>query len=293
MNERLRVGGVPEHFNLPWRLALKSGAFDPLGVEVLYTDYPGGTGAMAKALADGELDLALLLTEGAVFDILSGGGNRLVKVYVDSPLTWGIHVAGTGDIDSVADLPGRPVAISRHGSGSHLIAIVDALERGFDVRAMNFVVVDNLDGARTALAAGTAEVFLWEKHMTQPLVDSGEFRRIGEREVPWPAFVASAREAIARNRADSLGRILSVVQTAADEFRRRTDAAKLIAARYGIAVADATAWLARVRWSDSFARPDAALGRVLEALHAQGSIPDPKVPLERIWLNIGSSEGDR
>ncbi len=286
MNERIRIGGVPEHFNLPWRLALQTGAFDTLGVEVSFADYPGGTGAMAQALADDELDLALMLTEGAVFDVLSGGDNRLVKVYVDSPLTWGIHVAGAGDIDSVANMPGRSVAISRHGSGSHLIAIVDALERGFDVRAMNFVVVDNLDGARTALAEGSADVFLWEKHMTQPLVDSGEFRRIGEREVPWPAFVASAREEVARDRADLLRRILSLVQAAANELRCRADAAELIAERYGIAVTDATAWLARVRWSDSFARPDAALGRVLEALHAQGAIPEPTVALDRIWRSL-------
>lgn len=286
MVERIRVGGVPEHFNLPWRLALENGLFDPLGVEVSYADYPGGTGAMAEALARGDLDLALMLTEGAVFDVVSGSGNRLVKVYVDSPLIWGIHVAARSDIESPADMAGRPVAISRHGSGSHLIAVVDALERNFDVRSMEFVVVDNLDGARAALADGAAEVFLWEKHMTQPLVDSGEFRRIGEREVPWPAFVAAVRDAVANDSGDALRQILTLVHTVADELEDRADAAELIADRYGIAVADAANWLARVSWSESFARPDAALRRVLDALHAQGAIPDPNAPLERIWHRL-------
>ena len=151
---------------------------------------------------------------------------------------------------------------------------------------MEFVVVNDLDGARAALADGTAGVFLWEKHMTQPLVDRGEFRRIGEREVPWPAFVASVREEVLSDRADTLRRILSLVQTTAAELANRADAAELIAERYGIAVADAADWLARVRWSDSFARPDAALRRVLEALHAQGSIPDPDVALGEIWRNL-------
>ena len=228
MTTHIRIGGVPEHFNLPWRLALENATFDPLGVEVSYTDYPGGTGAMAEALAAGKLDLALMLTEGAVFDVVSGSGNRLVKVYVDSPLIWGIHVAASSNIESPADMPGRPVAISRYGSGSHLIAVVDALERGFDVRSMAFVVVDNLDGARAALADGTAEVFLWEKHMTQPLVDSGEFRRIGEREVPWPAFVVSARHEVASEHAGTLKQILSLVQTIADELASRSDAAELV-----------------------------------------------------------------
>ncbi len=286
MRRRLRIGGVPEHFNLPWRLALENGVFDALDVDVTFVDYPGGTGAMAEALARDELDLALMLTEGAVLDIVSGSSNRLVKVYVDSALTWGIHVAANGSVGSVADMRNRRVAISRYGSGSHLIAIVDALERGLDVQSMEFVVVDNLDGARAALAAGTADVFLWEKHMTQPLVDSGEFRRIGEREVPWPAFVASVRDECTADYADTFRHILSLAYTAAAELADRADAPNLIADRYGIAIADATEWLTRVSWSDSFARPDAALHRVLEALRAQGSIPDADIPLERIWREL-------
>ena len=47
---KLRIGGVPEHFNLPWHLALEARRFEALGIEVTWRDYPGGSGAMAKAL---------------------------------------------------------------------------------------------------------------------------------------------------------------------------------------------------------------------------------------------------
>ena len=69
---KLRIGGVPEHFNLPWHLALEARRFESLGIEVAWRDYPGGSGAMAKALRDGELDAALLLTEGAVAAVADG-----------------------------------------------------------------------------------------------------------------------------------------------------------------------------------------------------------------------------
>ncbi len=36
-----------------------------------WTDYPGGTGAMAKALNENETDVAVILTEGIVKDIAS------------------------------------------------------------------------------------------------------------------------------------------------------------------------------------------------------------------------------
>ena len=46
----LRVGGVPEHFNLPWRLAVESGEFEALGIRVEWTDVDRGTGALCKAM---------------------------------------------------------------------------------------------------------------------------------------------------------------------------------------------------------------------------------------------------
>ena len=33
---------------------------------------------------------------------------------------------------------------------------------------------------------------MWEKFTTKPLVDSGEWRRVGECVTPWPCFVVAA-----------------------------------------------------------------------------------------------------
>ncbi len=286
LTRRLRVGGVPEHFNLPWRLAIDDNAFSDTGAAVAYADYPGGTGDLTRALRDNELDIALVLTEGAVADILQHDCNRLVKIYVRSPLTWGIHVAANSDIKRIDAIRGKRIAISRYGSGSHLIAIVDAAERGWPTDDMSFVVVDNLDGAREALAAGKADVFLWERHMTQPLVDAGEFRRIGQREVPWPAFAVSVRRRILGSRGGQIRAVLDIVARYAANLRRRRTAPALIADTYGIRRADAEKWLSTVRWGAGYRRPTAALVRVAEALQTQNVIAIDRFDPDKVWHRL-------
>lgn len=277
---------MPEHFNLPWRLAINDNAFAGTDAAVVYSDYPEGTGELTRALRDNELDVALVLTEGAVADIIQHDKNRLVKIYVDSPLVWGIHVAAASGIRSIAEIRGKRIAISRFGSGSHLIAIVDAATRDWPTDEMRFVVVDNLHGAREALAGGHAEVFLWERHMTQPLVDSGEFRRIGQREVPWPAFSVSVRRNILGSRAQSVRDVLDIVARYATNLKRRRSAAALIAKTYGIRLTDAEKWLAAVRWSGSYRRPTAALARVVKALEAQKVIDAGRYDPDRVWHQL-------
>jgi len=46
--KRFKIGGVPEHFNLPWRLAIEEGKFKAAGIELHWSDMTGGTGQMIK-----------------------------------------------------------------------------------------------------------------------------------------------------------------------------------------------------------------------------------------------------
>ncbi len=192
---KLAIGGVPEHFNLPWHLALEARRFAAFDIEVSWRDFPDGSGAMAKALREGQLDAALLLTEGAIAGVADGGGFQIVSLYADSPLLWGIHVPAASRFRAVAEIRGARYAVSRRGSGSHLMAVVHARDRGWTADDLEFVIVRNLAGAVDAFAAGAADVFFWEKFMTKPLVDAGQFRRIGDFAAPWPAFVACVADA--------------------------------------------------------------------------------------------------
>ena len=119
-----------------------------------------------------------MLTEGAVAHIVNNNANgvKLYGMYVTSPLIWGIHTSAIRNKDKVAcvdDLKGMTYAISRFGSGSHLMAFVDAKQRGWDVSSLKFHVVGSLEGSRKALKEGDADIWLWEKFTTKWLVDAG------------------------------------------------------------------------------------------------------------------------
>lgn len=266
----LRIGGVPEHFNWPWQRALENARFVPEGLAVEWRDYPGGSGAMARALREGELEAALLLTEGAVAGIADGGGFRIASRYVDSPLIWGIHVPAASRFDSVESLQGARYAISRRGSGSHLMAFVHARSCGWPLERLEFVVVGHLDGAIEAFATGAADVFFWEKFMTKPLVDAGRFRRVSEFSAPWPAFVLCVADHVDAPRRSALERALVRVLEEARALRARADSAALIAARYGLEATDVAAWLATTRWSTRAGIDAADLAAVCVALDELG-----------------------
>jgi sulfonate transport system substrate-binding protein len=266
---QIKIGGVPEHFNLPWRLALEQRRFEAAGINLKWRDYPGGSGAMAKGLREGELDAALLLTEGAVAAVTDGVELEIVSRYTDSPLLWGIHVPAGSRVRAVNDLQGARYAISRKGSGSHLIAFVHARAEGWRVNGLSLVTVGNLEGAVDAFAAGTADVFFWEKFMTKPLVDAGKFRRVGEFKAPWPAFVLCAQRTMHRDQRVALERAIELVLEEARALRARPDAPQLIAERYGLAAPDVAEWLETTRWSE---RPAIATDDVAPACMALGSL---------------------
>lgn len=100
----VKIAGVPEHFNLPWRLCIENGEFEAENIDLQWKNIPEGTGKMCQMLRDGETDMAVILTEGIVKDIVAGNPSKIVQIYVQSPLIWGIHVAAKSDFHTIKDL---------------------------------------------------------------------------------------------------------------------------------------------------------------------------------------------
>lgn len=159
--QKIRIGGVPEHFNYPWHYGIAQGIFEKLGIEIEWYDIKGGSGAMCSMLEKEELDIALVLTEGIVKHIHQGGAARIVHQYVKSPLIWGVHSRPTGTFLQ-QNLSAARIARSRPGSGSHLMAYVHADEHSYSLVEKNFVTVKNIDGAAAAFASNEADILLWE-----------------------------------------------------------------------------------------------------------------------------------
>lgn len=250
MFKTIRVGGVPEHFNLAWHLAIENGDFAKKGIAIEWVDVPGGTGAMCKMLREGEIDMAIALTEGVIADILHGNKSKIVQFYVNSPLRWGIFVNAKSSINQVSEMHGHKYAISRFKSGSHLMAYVNAANNQLSINQDNdFVLVGNLNGARKALANDEAQLFMWEKFTTKPYVDNGEFKMIGECKTPWPCFAIVATDSFIEEQPNTLNEVLEVVNKSCEDLKYNDEAVDLIAWRYQIKLADAMKWFGELEYA--------------------------------------------
>lgn len=247
--KRFKIGGVPEHFNLPWRLAIEEGKFKDIDVELHWSDMTGGTGQMIKGLQTGSIDIAVLLTEGITKSILDGLDARILTVYVTTPLHWGIHVPYNSDITKVDQLQGQTFAISREGSGSHLMAYVKAFQEGWDINKLKFNVVGDVYGGLWALQNDQAQGFLWEKYTTFPFTEQKKCRYIDEVVTPWPCFVIAVREEVLDKDKELLQKISSIANQRGLELKNNVQAAEIISWRYNLRLSQVQNWLIETNWN--------------------------------------------
>ncbi len=245
----LKIVGVPEHFNLPWHLCLENGEFEKENIDLQWTDVPEGTGKMCQMLRDGSTDIAVILTEGILKDIVNGNPSKIVQVYVKSSLIWGIHVAAQSNYQTLADLENTKVAISRLGSGSQLMAFVNAKNQGWNTNKLQFEIVNTIDGAVTALTEGTADYFMWEHFMTKPLVDQGVFRRLADCPTPWPCFVIAVREEVLTTQPEAIATLLKIINAKTRDFKTIPNISARLATIYHQKIGDINEWITLTEWS--------------------------------------------
>lgn len=244
----VKIAGVPEHFNLPWHLCIENGEFDEVDIDLQWTDVPEGTGKMCQMLREGTADMAVILTEGIIKDIAGGNDSSIVQIYVQSPLIWGIHVDAKSDYRQLSDLENKKVAISRMGSGSHLMAVVNAKNQNWNTD-LQFEIVNTIDGAVEALSNGAADYFMWERFMTKPLVDNGTFRRIADCPTPWPCFVIAVRNEFLKTNKHVVEQILEIINNTTIEFKDIPSIDRTLATKYNQKTDDIREWLKLTRWS--------------------------------------------
>ncbi len=247
--KRFKIGGVPEHFNLPWKLAIEERKLVDLGVELHWSDMTGGTGQMIKGIQTGTLDIAVLLTEGITKSILQGLDAKIVTVFVTTPLRWGIHVPYNSDIQTVKQLENQTFAISREGSGSHLMTYVRAKQEGWNLKDLKFNVVGDVYGGLWALENNQAQAFLWEKYTTFPFTEQKKCRYIDEVITPWPCFVIAVRSELLKENEVLLKTVFESVNQEAKALKENPNAAEIIAWRYNLKLEQTKSWLSETDWN--------------------------------------------
>ena len=272
--KQINIGGVPEHFNLAWYLTLKNGEYKEEGINLRWHDYFGGTGQMCKGLREGHIDLAVILTEGIIKDIIDGNPSTIIQTFVETTLIWGIHVANRDPYRNVNDLKGTKAAISRYGSGSHLMAYINAQNNKWDLENdLKFEVIKDLNGAIEGLTNNTADYFMWEKFTTKPLVDDSTFRRIDNCPSPWPCFVIAVRTEFLKQNKKEVKTILNIINKTTSEFKNIPSITKTIANRYDQKLEDVQEWLKLTEWSQKIIDAN-TINKVQDKLLALDIIPE-------------------
>ena len=247
--KEVKIVGVPEHFNLPWHMCIENGEFNEAGIDLQWTDIPEGTGKMCQMLRDKETDIAVILTEGIIKDLTENQHSSIVQIFVKSPLIWGIHVDGKSEYNSVADLENKISAISRIGSGSHLMSFVNAEKNNWNTNNISFEIVNNLEGAIASLSEGKSDYLMWEKYTTKPLVDNGTFKRVGECPSPWPCFVIAVRNKFLIENKSVVALILDIINATTEEFKYIPSIDRTLATRYHQKLEDIQQCLQQTQWS--------------------------------------------
>ncbi len=248
----ITIAGVPEHFNLPWHLAIEKNKFKKKGIDLLWKDYYGGTGAMCEALKTKQVDIALVLTEGGLKELAENLHSKIVKIYVESPLLWGVHVGKNSDIKNITNLKNATVAISRFGSGSHLMAKVYAHKNNWNPDSLNYKTIKNLNGGINEITSNKNSCFLWEHFTTKPYVDSGQISEIDTIKTPWPCFVMLVRKDVLEKNKIEIQQIIKIINKQLKKIEKKKDTPEIIqlfSEKYNQKPKDIKEWLQLTKWN--------------------------------------------
>jgi ABC-type nitrate/sulfonate/bicarbonate transport system substrate-binding protein len=282
--KKFKIIGVPEHFNLPWEMAIESGDFEQQNIDLEWTDVKEGTGKMCEMLRNKEADIAVILTEGILKDVSLGNPSSIVQLYIKTPLLWGIHVANNSTYQKTSDLKNKIAAISRVGSGSQLMTYVNAKNQNWNRDTIQFEIVNSIDGAIKSITNGESDYFMWEQFMTKPLIDSGIFRKIDVCPTPWPCFVIAVRNEVLEKDSDSISKILEIINNTTIEFKEIPSIDKSLASKFNQKPNDINQWLELTEWSQENMSEE-MLNNIQNQL-LELSILDKKVTFAQTVVNL-------
>lgn len=279
--DKIRIVGVPEHFNYPWLKVVEEQPFSNESVLLEWMDERQGSGAMNKAITEGTADVAVILTESFIKDRIEGNPGKIIGYHVFSPLIWGIHISSEFHIRQIDELKNQPFLISRYGSGSHLMAFLLARKYGWDLNKLEFEIVGDLEGAKKALQKTVPQVFLWEKYTTMPLVDQGIFNRVGEIPTPWPCFVMVASKEALSKHPEYLKTLQEFVYKKSFSLRETEDLPLRLSNKYGLKISDVNEWLHQTEWATKAEIRKSHLEETMDTLKALNLI-SRTVPAEEL-----------
>jgi ABC-type nitrate/sulfonate/bicarbonate transport system substrate-binding protein len=238
-----------EHFSTPLQFAQKH-----YGLDATLIPFPSGTGHMIQSLQSSEIDIGIGLTEAWVAGLAKGkdkAGYKIVGEYVSSPLCWAISTGTKRDINTVDQLKGGKIGVSRIGSGSYVMSFVLADSLGWLDKSggspFSFTPLSTFENLRKGVNDGTVDAFMWEHFTSKRYYDNGEIKRIGEIYTPWASWKIVAKDP----EDDRLEALFEKINKGVKHFRENQEEAILyISENLDYSAEDAREWLKTVEFVD-------------------------------------------
>ena len=311
---RLSLAFVPEQVNIPIHLANSLRIFEKHNVKVEMKIVPEGTGKMLSMLEDGEVDLALTVTDGFIVGKQTKKKVSLAGTFVQSSLVWAVAAAATPPLSTSSSPPSssssssssiakledlkqlhRPLrfGVSRLGSGSHTMGIYTGLTQlGLEQKDIAFVVANTFQGLRDGVSRGDFDVFMWETFTTKPWFDRRELTHVGDVSTPWPAFSFVSGSSMTTEKASAVRhRLFPALSEAVELFASpvpaaRADAIARIVRDHGHTPEDAALWLTRVRYAgQGMPVSKAGTQKSVDALARAQLVPKENFSVQTLWEN--------
>jgi sulfonate transport system substrate-binding protein len=138
---------------------------------------------------------------------------------------------------------------------------------GWDLKNIPFIEVGNFTGALKEFNENPDRVFLWERFMTKPYVDSGTLKKLGEIPTPWPSFCIVAKNEIIESNRDVLIEIMNIISTYTYKFKQNTlESIDYISNYFDFSIADMKEWIIGTDWNYYLDKPELKLAGVMEFL---------------------------
>jgi len=247
-----------------------------------WDEYAGGSGDVARALAEGRADIGVGLTDSLILERARGVPYRLVATFVSSPLTWRVLVRFAALARAVEDLRGGTFGITRAGGGAHTTLLLLAADAGWRA-GVDYAVapVGSLDALLRALEEDMIDAFLWEALTVERWLAAGVARSVGTVVPPWPAFSIAARTDAMERDLDGVHGVLRALRRAGAAAAASDEMVALVARHYALSQRDAADWLTHVRYADDRALSRRAIEATMDALRRTGAI-EGALPVEDI-----------
>ena len=176
----ISVGGKASFYYLPLCIAEQLGFFAAEGLDVVASDYAGGSLAR-NALVNGEVDVCA----GAYEHVIILQAKRLfheafVQLGRAPQITFGASMRALPHYESPADLRGKWIGVSAPGSSTGMVARMALARAGVKPDEVSFIGVGTSIGAVQALRSGQIDAISNVEPVITALEQRGEIRIISD-----------------------------------------------------------------------------------------------------------------